>query len=690
MAKKAATKKAQRAKLELEPDITQEELDIFLMETEEQLQLLDQDIVKLEKGTEDDGLMQEIFRAAHTLKGSSAMLGHQRMAALTHAMESVLDRLRKGTLSVSTPVVDALLSSLDVLKVLKDEITTREISDVDITAVVAELDRVREEEAAEAPEAEPKAAGGEGGEAGAAEICLDASQAERVQEALSGGRSAFRVKVAVGEDNEWAAIRCFQVLKDLSESGEVVTSLPTQAEVEAQQVGRDLALVYTTEETEEAVRDIIGQIPDLAQIEVEVYGEEEEIAAQVQEVVERATRSEVEAPASREGDREDPAKGSTHEAKTSQTVRIDVQRLDDLMNMVGELAIFHPRIHQIGKILESTYKDDENVRALGETSTNAIKIVNELQEDIIKIRMLPVGTVFNSFPRMVRDLARKAGKDVNFIIEGQETEIDRTVVDHVRDPVIHLLRNAVDHGMERPAERVAAGKAKKGTIRLAAWHEEGHIVIVTEDDGGGIDPERVKASAVKKGVITAEGASQMKEEEAIDLIFHPGMSTAERATEVSGRGVGLDVVRKNIEALNGVVMVDTEAGVGTKFMLRMPLTLATFQGLLVTSAETIYAIPLISVTETLKLEELETRRVEAGEIIRVRDSIMPLVRLRQVFGGDGVEAEGEGFVVVVKDRARDVGLAVDSLMEPQEVVVKGLKTFRGSRGRAYWGMGQWH
>jgi len=634
------------------------------LEADEQLQLLDQDIVKLEEGEDDKELLEEIFRAAHTLKGSSGMLGHRRMAELTHAMESVLDRVRKRTLEVSTRVVDALLGSLDVLRVLKGEIVSGEVSSIDIGSTIAQLERVQE--GGEEVVVEEKK-GGDGG----AEFSLDEGERQKVQEAVLGGRNAFRVEVRVDEGIAWGAVRCFQVVNDLSNAGEVIATVPSRVDIEELRVGRDVVVVYATEEDEEGVRKILGQIPDVALVGIGPYGAEGEELEEEEEGEEEVSGGGGKA----EG--EDAGKGMSHEAKTSQTVRIDVKRLDDLMNMVGELAIFHPRIHRIGKVLESTYKNDDNVRALGETSTSAMKIVNELQEDIMKIRMLPVGTVFNSFPRMVRDLARRAEKDVNFEIEGQETEIDRTVVDHLRDPLLHLLRNAVDHGIESPGERVAKGKAKKGTIRLAAWHEEGNIVIVTEDDGRGIDAERVKESAVRKGLVMGGVVEKMSEEEAIDLIFHSGMSTAREATELSGRGVGMDVVRKNIEAMNGVVIVETRVDEGTKFMLRLPLTLAMFQGLLVTSMGTIYAIPLISVTETLKLEELETRMVEEGEILRVRDSIMPLIRLRQVFWREGMEGGAEGFVVVIKDRARKVGLVVDSLMEPQEVVVKGLGRFMG-------------
>ena len=684
MSKKPSAVKNVRM-LELDPDISQEELQIFLQEADEQLQLLDEDIVKLEKGEDDSALLQEIFRAAHTLKGSSAMLGHTRMAELTHGMEAVLDRVRKKTLVITASVVDALLSSLDTLKILKDEIDTREISQVDIASVISELENVQQE--TYSPQSNMTIAN----DCPQTGISLDEESKRNIQAAITGGKKAYKVDVAMAQQGmDWAAIRYFQVLNDLSCHGEIITSNPSQTDIEAQKVGNDMALIYTTDQGEEAIKNQLSQIEDIERIDVTSYAQEKtndisqetpdtgvlnekETVLQIQNTLPE-TQPATEAGTTDSGSQ---TKGHSPESKTSQTVRIDVQRLDDLMNLVGELAISHPRIHQISRILEAQHKDSEMIKSLGETSTSATKIVNELQEKMMKIRMLPIGIVFNSFPRMVRDLARNVNKNVNFIVEGQETEIDRTVIEHVRDPVVHLLRNAVDHGIETAEARSTAGKPNQATVHLAAYHEEGHIIITTEDDGGGIDTARVKESAIRKGIITEEASTKMARDEILDLIFSPGMSTAKKTTEVSGRGVGLDVVRKNIEILNGVVLVDTTLGQGTKFTLKMPLTLATFQGLLVTSANTIYAIPMISVTETLKLSELSTRTVEDGEIIRIRDTIMPLIRLRKVFHLDGENVEGENYVVVIRGSARSVGLAVDAVMEPQEVIVKSMGKFMG-------------
>jgi len=370
-------------------------------------------------------------------------------------------------------------------------------------------------------------------------------------------------------------------------------------------------------------------------------------------------------------------------------VRIDVERLDRLMNTIGELVIDRTRILQIGKMLESRYKEDDLVHALGETSSHVVKVVDDLQEEIMKARMLPIGTVFSGFPRMVRDLAQKMGKKVDFSISGQETEIDRTVIERIRDPLVHMLRNSVDHGMETPEQRRAAGKPESGSIRLAAFQEHGYIVITVEDDGRGIDAKKVRQSAIKKGILTAEAAARLTESESLDLIFLPGFSTAEKTTDVSGRGVGMDIVKTNIESINGFVNLETEVGQGTKFILRLPLTLATIQALLFRVGQTIYAVPLVYVLEAVKAEPAEISSIQGKEVIRVRDAIVPLLRLRAAFLKDAQESvvdnesrpatpvQTASQVVVVRLGERFVGLAVDALMELQEVMVKSLGNYLG-------------
>ena len=365
------------------------------------------------------------------------------------------------------------------------------------------------------------------------------------------------------------------------------------------------------------------------------------------------------------------------------------------MTTIGELVIDRTRIAQIGRLLQAKYKEDELVQSLSETSAHVAKVVDDLQEEIMEVRLMPIGTVFNGFPRMVRDLAQRFGKDVEFLVDGQDTEIDRTVIERVRDPLVHLLRNSIDHGIETREERAAAGKPVEGTITLSAAQEQGYIVIKVADDGKGIDPELLRATAVKKGMLSPDAAERLTDVEAIDLIFAAGTSTAEATTEVSGRGVGMDIVKTNIESINGFVTVDTTLGEGTTFNLRLPLTLATVQALLVSMNNTLFAVPAVYVLEVRRIESADIETIEGSEVIRSRGSIVPLLRLDKVFGKGLFPLEIQdraAYVVVVKLGERLVGLAVHALMEMQEIMVKslsdGMGDLKGIAGASILGDGQ--
>lgn len=504
-----------------------EELKVFLQEAEEQLQVLDEDIIRLEKEADNTELVQAIFRAAHTLKGSSGMLGFQKMAEMTHAMEDALDRLRSGTLTVSAELVDELLQSVDALKILKENVTAGDEGDLDIAPLVASL------------------------------------------------------RASADSDE-----------------------------------------------------------PRVSHPELEV---------------------------------------TPQKAEPLQTMRIDVERMDVLMNTVRELVIDSARVGETSRVLQSRYRDDDSVRALGDTSSHIARVVDELNEEMMRVRMLSVGILFGRFPRLVRDLARAAGKSTDFIMEGEDTEIDRSVIEKIGDPLVHMLRNAVDHGVESPEAREAAGKPLSAAVKLSARHEQGHILITLQDDGRGIDPQAIKESAIKKGVVTAEAAERLSEAEAIDLIFEPGVSTAHETTQISGRGVGMDVVRRSITAVNGLIEVKTRAGVGTTVVLQLPLTLATFRGLIVESGTALYAIPLSYVQETARLEAGCIDKIIDREVVNLRGDIIPLLRLssiRQPRSPNG-HRNGNAFMVVVGVGSRNMALAVDVLRGQQDIVVKSLGRYIG-------------
>jgi two-component system chemotaxis sensor kinase CheA len=378
----------------------------------------------------------------------------------------------------------------------------------------------------------------------------------------------------------------------------------------------------------------------------------------------------------------------------SQTVRIDVDKLDELINLVGELVVDRTRFAQVSRSLASRYKEDEQVRALGETSIHVSKVIDALHERMMQVRMLPIGVLFSKFPRLVRDLARSMEKDVTLVVEGEDTEIDRSVIEEIKDPLVHLIRNAVDHGVESTEQRAAAGKPAHATVRLVAQHGQGHIVISLSDDGAGISPERIRQAAVDKGLITAETAQRLSDAEAIDLIFAAGFSTAAKTTEVSGRGVGMDIVRSKIESLNGSVEVESQAGQGTTFRLRLPLTLATVRGLLVSINDGTYAIPLAYVREIVRPEATSASGVLGRKAIQLRDDAMPLFDLGDVLrrngvpGGPAPRAErDDAYVVVVRasesEADRPVALLVDAVLDQQEIVVKSMSAAAGrARGIA--------
>jgi len=373
------------------------------------------------------------------------------------------------------------------------------------------------------------------------------------------------------------------------------------------------------------------------------------------------------------------AAGRKEDAKLGQTVRVDINRLDSLMEQVGELVINRNQISQLGKILAEKYGNDEDVQSLGNAVAQIGKIISTLQQDVMTVRLQPIEIVFSTLPRLVRDLSRKNNKKIEFIMEGQETEVDRSVIEHLRDPLLHLLRNSLDHGIEAPEVRTAAGKPEIGTIRLTAFHAQDNIIIKLKDDGKGIDPAVIRKTAVSKNLLTAEAASKLTDNESINMIFSSGFSTAQKVTEISGRGVGLDVVKTNVEAMNGTIQVESEIGRGTTFILTLPLTLAVIPALLVTTGETICAVPLSSIIETSRLDEKEVHTVSGREVAMFRGNVLPLLRLNEVFRWETQAAAEEAtqYIVVVRYSNTQVGLVVDDLLEQQELVAKSLDDYIG-------------
>ena len=641
-------------------DLSPEDLKVFLEEAEEQLQLLDEEVVRLEKESTEDRLAA-IFRAAHTLKGSSAMIDYKAMAEVAHAMESLLDKLRKGSISVTPEVVDALLHSLDALRVLTEELANPTGVEVDFESLVAELDA---SVATQTGESAPAKASGS---AAQSDLAISDEVLAELQDQLDSGRMAYRITAKLQEDSAFGAVRFFQVHAELGECGKILVSSPTEAQIQEEQIGDTYQAMVATDLQPSDIQQRLVQVEDIASVDVSPF----DAAADATPVPAPAAAEAQEKTAPAEGDRKTAA---------AQTVRIDVERLDHLMNLIGELVIDRTRIQQIGRSLLGKYEHDDLVTSLGKTSAHIVKVVDDLQEDFMKVRMMPISTVFNSFPRMMRDLSRKLEKPIDFQISGGETEIDRTVIERIRDPLVHMLRNALDHGLESTEDRKKSGKDETGVIKLEAYHEQGHIVIKVKDDGGGMDPQKLRDSFTKKGLISREAASRLSDTEALELIFMAGASTKEQATEVSGRGVGMDIVKQNIEAINGFVDVQSVVGKGTEFTLRLPLTLATVNSILVMACGTLCAIPLVYVLEAVKLQAESIKTVQGREVFRLRDKVIPLISLADATGMKSENAtygEDGRHVVVVRVGERLAGLAVEELLEPQEIVVKSLGKYVG-------------
>lgn len=640
-------------------------LDLFMQEAEEQLEILESELLKLEEDPSQER-MQVIFRAAHTLKGSSRAMGFAHFAELTHEMENVLDQLRAGTLTVSSEIADCLLAGIDSLSQMKESIGAG-TGDAcgDCGPLVAKLQGFL----GTSPAPQPAKSGG------APKSNLSPDYFDALDDAAKS-QSVYHATFSLTEDCVMKFVRAFMAINIIQESGEILVTVPDSEALEEEKFERDFELVFQSTADLAALTEQLNEVSEVASMTIVPWQrpvEEAEPAAVAQApilaVSSAQTSSAAAAPAAQPGKK----------SETGQTVRVDVARLDNLMNLVGELVIDRTRIAQIGTDLSNTM-DGPIVDALTETVSHIARITTDLQDQIMKARMMPIETVFNRFPRVIRDLAQKLGKEVKLELEGGETELDRSVIEVIGDPLLHILRNSVDHGLESPDDREQAGKPRTGKVTIRAKHQENHIVIEIIDDGRGINPEKIKAKAVESGIMSKEHADRMTDKEALHLIFGSGFSTAKEVSEVSGRGVGMDIVRSNIQKLGGIIDLDSKVGEGTFFSLRLPLTLAIIRGLLVRVNGNVYVLPLGSVVETMLLDEKEVQRINKREVIVIRGMTTPLVRLRSAFqtiGGQSVESSGPSYIVIVGLAEKRVGLIVDDLIGEQEVVIKSLSRFCG-------------
>jgi len=681
---------------ELTFDIQDDELDIFIEDVNELLQEMESGILRLEQEVDPDTL-NSAFRAAHTLKAVAGTVGHQAMAELTHTAETLFDAMREAKITPAQAVIDELLAAVDILKALRDEVITRQPSGIDATACLARLRELTEAGDGKGSQAMPAAVGRQ----------LTPEQTAQAKSYHREGLAVLEVEATVGAEAFAPAARLMQAAMALAEAGEVIAQQPMQADLLNDRQSGWLWAVVATERDTAAVEGLLSDVSDLEQIQVQPYQFDRRAAPSASDS-EPSTDPwssgtcpgrQVQGPGT-EGSGQGPSTGSGQGPSTGSgqgpstgsgqgpalaadtTVRISVERLDILMNLVGELVTGRNSLMQIEDTLRAQYGRDGVTGTLSEMATHFDRVIDQLQDEVMRARMLPVGRLFAKFPRLVRDVARAEGKEINLVIEGEATELDRSVIEGIGDPLIHLLRNAVDHGIESPQERAAAGKPPAGTIWLTAAHMEGQIVITVQDDGGGIDPDRVRRVAVSRGFLSEEEAAQLDDDEAISLIFQPNLSTTEQVTEVSGRGVGLDVVRTNVERLGGMVLIDSQVGRGTTFRITLPLTLAIVQSMLVALGDNVFAIPLAGILDSLYLEDVTIHTVKGTPTIRWRDSVLPLLDLRKYFADPRLGAApsngAKPAVVTVAWGKLRLGLVADGIIGQQEIVVKSLSSIVGN------------
>ncbi|GAA9168317.1 chemotaxis histidine kinase/response regulator CheAY2 [Helicobacter pylori] len=641
-------------------DDLQEIMEDFLIEAFEMNEQLDQDLVELEHNPEDLDLLNRIFRVAHTIKGSSSFLNLNILTRLTHNMEDVLNRARKGEIKITPNIMDVVLRSIDLMKTLL--VTIRDTG--------SDTNNGKENEIEEAVKQ------------------LQAITSQNLEGAKEGTKEAPK------KENQEEAKK-----ENIKENQENKAKAPTAESLASDNpLADEPDLDYTNMSAEEVEAEIERLLNKRQEADKERRAQKKQEAKPKQEVVPTKETPKTETSKAPKTETKTKAKADTEENKApsigvEQTVRVDVRRLDHLMNLIGELVLGKNRLIRIYGDVEERYDGEKFLEELNQVVSSISAVTTDLQLAVMKTRMQPVGKVFNKFPRMVRDLSRELGKSIELIIEGEETELDKSIVEEIGDPLIHIIRNSCDHGIEPLEERRRLNKPETGKVQLSAHNEGNHIVIKISDDGKGLDPVMLKEKAIEKGVISERDAEGMSDKEAFNLIFKPGFSTAKVVSNVSGRGVGMDVVKTNIEKLNGIIEIDSEVGVGTTQKLKIPLTLAIIQALLVGVQEEYYAIPLSSVLETVRISQDEIYTVDGKSVLRLRDEVLSLVRLSDIFKVDAIlESNSDVYVVIIGLADQKIGVIVDYLIGQEEVVIKSLgyylKNTRGIAGATVRGDGK--
>jgi two-component system chemotaxis sensor kinase CheA len=659
-------------------------LDMFIEEAREHLQAINHNLLEFEKFPDNIGIVNEIFRSAHTLKGMAATMGYEDLASLTHEMENVLDLVRNHKLQANSEIIDIIFKSVDALESMVGSIIEQGDGKLDVTEIVAQLAAVVsgdvKKSSASSGVSKVQTLGKK--EEVQNSTLLDTLQLDQfeltvIQQSIESSYHVYQVGVTISPNCVLKAARAYMVFDLLEKNGEVIKSTPPVQDIEEEKFDLHFDLIFVSQESAEHLQKVILKVSEVDQVNVEpiheatlqakVEAAKTDLSTREDETVTEQVAATAEAtkPEKIQPGPNSSESTSAQSRNVNRTIRVSIDRLDDLMNLFSELVIDRGRLEKVSK--------DVNNGELQETVEHMSRISGDLQSLILNMRMVPIEQVFNRFPRMVRGLAKDLDKKVDLQINGAETELDRTVIDEIGDPLVHLLRNAIDHGLETTEERVQIGKPEVGTVQLRAYHSGNHVFIEIMDDGHGINRDRILKRAIDKGIVSEERGKELSDQEIYQLLFASGFSTAETISDISGRGVGLDVVKNKIESLGGVVSVQSELGKGTTFSIQLPLTLSIISSMLVQVEDQKYAIPLTSIIETAVFKKEQIMSAHRQKVIDFRGKVVPLVSLKEVFE---IPIEGEEddvfSVVIVRKGEKMAGLIVDSFIGQQEVVLKAL------------------
>jgi two-component system chemotaxis sensor kinase CheA len=634
-------------------------LTMFIDESKDHLQSLNENLLKLENKPDDIEIVQVIFRSAHTLKGMSATMGYQDIASLTHEMENVLDLVRNNKLAMNGGIFDALFKSTDFLEIMVQDVIDGGTGKADVSSVVVVLQSI--------VSGDFKSQGGKEKKSSSIgqEMELDQYQFSILEQSLDSGFFVYYIKVSIRDDCVLKAARAYMVFDVLERHGEVVKSSPSVQEIEQEKFDKYFTVYYLSKQDEKQIKQLIVNISEIDT--AEIVNMDKESLGQIDKMSYGASNSDE--PTNIEHNEVAATTQTTVKAapvSMNRTIRVDIERLDVLMNLFSELLIDRVRLEALSEEIKRT--------DLSETIEHMSRVSSDLQNIVLKLRMVPVESVFNRFPRMIRDLAKSLDKKVDLVLSGEDTELDRTVIDEIGDPLVHLLRNSLDHGIESIGDRIKAGKPETGTIHLRAFHSGNHVFIEIEDDGKGINREKVMQIAIKNNLVSPDKAQSLTDEEIFRFLFAPGFSTADKISDISGRGVGLDVVTTRISSLGGHVNIESKPGIGTKFSVQLPLTLSIIGAMLIRVSEEKYAIPLSSIVETAIIESSRIRKVHGKSLIDFRNTVIPVIAIDELLDckRNKKQVKTEHEIVIVRKGDKLAALIVDELIGQQEIVLKTL------------------